>query len=251
MSRVLVWFSCGAASAVAAKLAVAKYGDRCVVAYCDTGSEHQDNKRFLVDVSKWIGKEVTVLKSKKYQDIWEVFLKTKYLVGIGGARCTTELKKNLRTEFQDLDDIQIFGYTRDERKRADRFENNNPELKTEWILIDNDLDKTDCMAIIDRAGITLPKMYLLGYRNNNCIGCVKGQQGYWNKIRVDFPEVFERMAKTERKLNVAINKRYEGKKRIRVFLDELDPSVGKYESEQDISCGLSCNAAEEQIKDCE
>jgi PP-loop superfamily ATP-utilizing enzyme len=36
MKRVLVWFSCGAASAVAAKLAVEKYGDQCEVLYCDT-----------------------------------------------------------------------------------------------------------------------------------------------------------------------------------------------------------------------
>lgn len=32
MKRRLVWFSCGAASAVAAKLAVDKYGDGCEVA---------------------------------------------------------------------------------------------------------------------------------------------------------------------------------------------------------------------------
>ena len=34
--RVLVSFSCGAASAVAAKMAVEKYGDRVEVIYCDT-----------------------------------------------------------------------------------------------------------------------------------------------------------------------------------------------------------------------
>ena len=32
----------------------------------------------------------------------------------------------------------------------------------------------------------------MGYNNNNCIGCIKGGMGYWNKIRVDFPEVFEK-----------------------------------------------------------
>ena len=50
MSRVLVWFSCGAASAVAAKMSVEKYGDRCEVVYCDTLKyEHSDNLRFLLD----------------------------------------------------------------------------------------------------------------------------------------------------------------------------------------------------------
>ena len=87
-------------------------------------------------------------------------------------------------------------------------------------------------------------MYLMGYRNNNCIGCVKGQSGYWNKIRKDFPDVFDRMAKKERELNAAINKKYVKGKRIRVFLDELDPNAGRYEEEK-ISCGLFCGANEE------
>lgn len=51
-TRTLVWFSCGAASAVAAKLAVQKYGAACEVVYCDTlSTEHPDNGRFLTDVT--------------------------------------------------------------------------------------------------------------------------------------------------------------------------------------------------------
>ena len=94
--------------------------------------------------------------------------------------------------------------------------------------------------MVREAGIELPMMYRLGYKNNNCIGCVKGQAGYWNKIRIDFPEVYARMAAQERKMDVAINKRYEGKTRIRVFLDELPPDAGRYEVEPDIECGVLC-----------
>ena len=94
--------------------------------------------------------------------------------------------------------------------------------------------------MIDRAGIEVPEMYKMGYQNNNCIGCVKGQQGYWNKIRVDFPDVFHRMSEVERKLDVSINKRYEGKNRIRVFLDELDPKAGNILKEPKIECGIIC-----------
>lgn len=53
--RVLSWFSCGDASAVAAKLAVEKYGDRCEVLYCDTFAfEHPDNRRFFNDTQQWL-----------------------------------------------------------------------------------------------------------------------------------------------------------------------------------------------------
>lgn len=84
--RALVWFSCGAASAVAAKLAVEKYGDACEVLYCDTlAYEHPDNPRFLAAVERWIGKTVKILKSPDYADIFDVFRRTGWLVGKDGA----------------------------------------------------------------------------------------------------------------------------------------------------------------------
>jgi len=241
MSRILVWFSCGAASATAAKLAVEKYPE-CEVLYCDTFKyEHPDNLRFFKDVENWIGKKIKVLKSEKYTDIYDVYDKTGWLVGVGGARCTTELKKNVRKKYQKDDDIQIFGLTSDEQSRIDRFEDQNPEVKAEWILADMNIDKSQCYKEIQAAKIKLPAMYLKGYNNNNCIGCCKGQAGYWNKIRMDFPEIFEKMAKQERKMNVAINKSYAGdKKRKRVFLDELDPKAGRDVPMPDIECGVLC-----------
>src|SRR5262245_64933477 len=85
-SRTIVWFSCGAASAVAAKMT-----PDGVLAYCDTGSEHPDNERFLTDVEKWTGRCVTRLKGD-YKDTWEVWEKRRYLAGIDGAPCTVVLK---------------------------------------------------------------------------------------------------------------------------------------------------------------
>ena len=56
--RHLVWFSCGAASAVTAKLAVEKYPHTAEILYCDTlAYEHYDNARFMSDVSRWSGEK--------------------------------------------------------------------------------------------------------------------------------------------------------------------------------------------------
>ena len=118
MSRVVVWFSCGAASAVAAKLALRKYGERVVIAYTDPGSEHPDNQRFLADCEAWFGQPVTHLKSERYRDTWQVWHDRRFLVGPRGALCTVELKKALRFEFQRPGDIQVFGYTADVRDVA-------------------------------------------------------------------------------------------------------------------------------------
>lgn len=243
--RVLAWFSCGDASAYAAKIAVETYGERCEVIYCDTFAyEHPDNKRFFKDVEKWIGKPIKVIRSSRYKDIYDVFNKTRWLVGPKGARCTTELKKIPRMEYQRADDLHIFGFTAEETKRIERFHRENPELFAEFPLADRGITKRDCHLEMRRAGIELPAMYRLGYRNNNCIGCVKGGMGYWNKIRRDFPEIFEKMAKTERDIGASICRkeiRVEGKRvRVPVFLDELPPDAGRYEDEPDIECGVLC-----------
>jgi len=241
-SRVLCWFSCGAASAAATKLAIEKYGDRVEVLYCDTLKyEHPDNVRFLSDCEQWFGKKVTLLKSDKYSDIFDVFNRTGYLVGVAGARCTGELKRQVRLDYSRTTDIHVFGYTVEEEKRLLRFVDNNPTLTCDWLLYTGDVTKSQCLQMLVDAEIEIPAMYKLGYKNNNCIGCVKGQQGYWNKIRVDFPEAFDRMARQERSMDVAINKSYAGDgKRKRVFLDELDPAAGRYDDEPDISCGPQC-----------
>ena len=77
-------------------------------------------------------------------------------------------------------------------------------------------------------------MYDLGHPNNNCIGCVKGGMGYWNKIRVDFPEVFERRAKMERDIGATcING---------IYLDELDPDAGRNKVVV-ADCGIMCELA--------
>jgi hypothetical protein len=237
--RTLVWFSCGAASAVAWKLAVERFpGDLVEACYCsDTlANEHPDNVRFLADVEKWVGREVTMLKSAKYHDVYEVFEGERYLNGASGAPCTRALKRNVRIAYQEPWDWHVFGYTADEQDRIDSFEAENPDINAYWLLREQGVTKDDCYAILHRAGIALPAMYLLGYRNNNCIGCVKGGAGYWNKIRVDFPEVFWRMARLERAVGHALLK-LGG---VPVYLDELPPDAGRYESEPDIECGPQC-----------
>lgn len=257
--RIVSWFSCGAASAVATKMALSAsplpYGaDEFVIAYCDTRKrEHIDNLRFLEDCERWFGQKVVIVGNDEYhRDPDVVFRKTKFLVGPSGARCTAELKKSVRWQFQRPDDIVILGYTADEfAVRMPRLQNAEP-LTTFWpVLNDRRLTKDDCLAIVERSGIELPAMYKLGYRNNNCIGCVKGQAGYWNKIRVDFPERFAEMALIERELGRTICKREwreDGKRRLeRIYLDELPPDLGHYPSEPDISCGIMCHTAEQEL----
>jgi hypothetical protein len=242
MSKIVCWFSAGAASAVATKMALAAYAEHeVVIARCFVANEHADNERFAADCEKWFGQSVLTLRNEDYKDCWEVWEKNRYLAGVAGAKCTTEMKKAVRWAFERtwMPDAQMFGFTSEERHRADRFRANNPEVRLLTPLIDMGTTKAHCLTMIADAGIELPVMYRLGYANNNCIGCVKGGTGYWNKIRVDFPEVFDRMAKLERTIGATVCK-LGTKGRPRVYLDELDPKAGRKQKMSDMDCGLLC-----------
>jgi hypothetical protein len=237
MSRVISWFSCGAASAVATVLAKEKYGDRLEAVYCRVENEHPDNLRFLRDFERITGISVKIIRNEKYQgDIWRVFIARKYIKDQHGAPCTMVLKKDMRKAYQRPTDIQVFGYTCEETDRIDRFIDANNDVNADFILADAGIDKAECYARVLRMGVQLPAMYLLGYNNNNCIGCVKGGMGYWNKIRVDFPNHFAVMATVERLVGHAVNKDDNGP----VFLDELDPKRGRFKSDMPADCGFAC-----------
>lgn len=246
--RIVCWFSCGAASAVATKLAIANKGDReLVIAYTQVEEEHPDNQRFLRDCERWFGQDVVILRNEKYNcSINEVFAKEKYMGGIMGAPCTRLLKRELRMKFQRPDDIHVFGFTAEEQHRIDRFIDANNYAEIWPVLVEHGLTKQDCLAMVERAGIEIPVMYKLGYRNNNCIGCVKGGAGYWNKIRNDFPDVFKLRCEQSRKLGARIVK----VKGERLFLDELPIDAGDYPKEEAIQCGILCELAEKDIRGC-
>lgn len=245
--RIICRFSCGAASAVATKLAIGKYGhDRIEITYSDTGSEHPDNKRFMAECVRWFNHPITVVKSAKYADTWAVWEKERFIKSMKGAPCTGALKREPHYPLERPSDIMVFGYTSEEQDRADRLRKENFERALEFPLIEAGMNKADCLGLVSRAGIALPAMYLLGFQNNNCIGCPKGGRGYWNMIRKHFPVQFERMAALQRRLGEgsAFWREPDGTK---LTLDKLDPNRGVMHDEPDIECSVMCHSAEIEI----
>lgn len=237
--RVVAWFSHGACSAVATKMALEKYGDDVVIASINPGREHKDNDRFRADCERWYGREIVVLRSEKYIDHIDVARKTRYINGPAGARCTGELKKAVRYGFERPDDLHVFGYAKNKRdeQRAVNFAANNPVTDVWFPLVQRRLYKSHCLALVERAGIELPAMYRLGFVNNNCIGCWKGGKGYWNLVRDVDPETYAEAAAAEREVgHSAING---------TFLDELVPGTGRYKPEE-VTCDLNCATVESE-----
>lgn len=243
MARTLSWFSCGAASAVATKLT-----PDAEPVYCETGSEHPDNPRFLTDCEAWFERKVTRLKSERYDNTWDVWTKRRYLSGVKGALCTVELKLMPRLAFQRPDDVHVLGYTADaaDINRADRLRANYPEMRISTPLIDRGLTKAHCLDIIQRASIALPPLYALGFRNNNCIPCVKAQSAsYWALVRQEFPEEFNRLAKLSRSLGAKLCK-LGGGARERIFIDQIPFDQPTTDPVQP-SCDFLCHLAEAEM----
>lgn len=239
--RMLCWFSCGAASAVATKLAIGQYSDvyEVIPVCCDTRpSENSDNYRFSLECEKWFGRPIVFISNDQYKDVDEVFEKTGYMSGPKGARCTVELKKKPRFKFAKADDIHVFGFTSDEKKRIVDFQQRNPELFLKWILSDMGISKTDCYKILEFGGIKRPVNYELGFDNNNCPGCVKATSPwYWDMVRFRYPTVFVKRCEQSRKLGVHLV-RVDGK---RVFLDQLPYGPFKKPAKKEkLSCGPEC-----------
>lgn len=244
-----VWFSCGAASAVALQQTLIKFGGFCQVRALNNpiAEEDADNRRFLKDVEHWLGVEIIPVTNPEYpsnsaEEVWE---RRQYMSGIAGAPCTWKLKREARQLWEQANPAQwmVLGFTADEQKRSDNF------IKTERgnvlpVLIDAGITKDRCYEIITDAGIALPRMYHLGYPNANCPGCVKSKSvTYWNHVRVQHPAVFASRAEQSRRLGVRLVEL----KGARIFLDELPPDAkGRpLKSMKMPECGLFCESVSE------
>ena len=229
--REVCWFSGGVSSFVACYLRKDIIDE---IFYIDIDDQHPDTMRFLKDCEKVLNKEIKILKSPM-ENVENVVRKSKFINSPYGAPCTKILKKKVRQEWEKIQDEEItyvWGYDSEEKKRIERLKNTMIEYDHRFPLLENSLTKKDAHGILHKLNIRRPIMYDMGYKNNNCIGCVKGGMGYWNKIRQDFPEVFNSRAKLEREIGASCIKG--------VFLDELDPKRGRIENEIMKECGIMC-----------
>lgn len=237
------WISAGISSFMAGVLA----GDVDEWIYIDINDQHPDSYRFIADCENAIGKKITILRNTEYRCV-EDCIKVAGCIKMpnGFAACTNWLKKRVRKQWEEehknYDITYVWGFDLKESVRAERTIEANPQANHEFPLIDKQLSKEDVHGLFTRMfNFTRPKMYELGYPNNNCIGCIKGGMGYWNRIRKDFPEVFNARAKLEREIGYSILKDSNGKP---IYLDELDESRGNMNTEIFPDCSIMCYLAQ-------
>jgi 3'-phosphoadenosine 5'-phosphosulfate sulfotransferase (PAPS reductase)/FAD synthetase len=210
---VIAWWSGGVTSAITCKLCIDIYGkDNVRIIFIDTDNEDIDTYRFKNDCEKFYNKNIEVITGLggEYKSIKDVWYKYKSLNVANGAVCSGTLKRDVRKKWQKDNKYkaQAFGFEMDEIKRAKGMTLNYPEVKPIFPLLMYGLTKKDCIEMLQDYGLEVPRMYKLGFHNNNCFGksdtsyggCVQGGIGYWQKLKKDYPQKFEEMAKIEHEL---------------------------------------------------
>lgn len=216
--------------------------------YIDIDDQHPDSMRFIRDCEAAVGKEIRILRSEEYscvEDCVRVFGGFRDARN-GFAPCTNWMKMRVRKAYEqehtDYELTYVWGFDLHEKGRADRTVEANPQAEHEFPLIDKGLSKEEVHGLFERTfNFPRPVMYEMGYPNNNCLGCVKGGMGYWNRIRKDFPEIFDSRARLERLVGHSILK----DKNDPVYLDELAPDRGDMNTEIFPDCGIMCYLAQQ------
>lgn len=241
--NIVVWFSNGAASAIAWQETLRRYGNLCNVVAVNNPviEEDEDNLRFGADVAAWLGQDLIYWRSRRFPnasavEVWE---KERAMSFPFGAPCTKHLKRYARQEYEKAHrvDWHVFGFAAEEKARHAAF------VLTERsnvlpVLIEADLTRQACYDRLLGEGVAPPRIYAEGYPNANCIGCVKATSAtYWNLVRRTRPEVFAQRAEQSRRLGVRLAKW----KKQRWFLDELPADArGRSLKTMKIECGVAC-----------
>jgi len=233
--RTVAWFSSGVSSAVGIKLINSQIDE---IIYIHINDQHPDTLRFVEECEGWYERPITRLQSR-YKTVNEAIRGAGgrgYINGPRGAACSRLLKKRVRKEWeltQGKEKLRyVWGMDSNESGRAERLIESMPEHEHLFPLIQAKIDKSSAHGILAESGKRRPIMYDLGYYNNNCVGCVKGGMGYWNKIRRDFPIVFKQRAEIERLVGASCLKNK--------YLDELLPTDGRKQKPICPDCGLFC-----------
>lgn len=240
---IAVWFSNGAASAIAWQETLRRYGKLCDVRAVNNPvlEEDADNLRFGEAVSAWLGRPLVKHTNPEFQaasadDVWR---RERAMVFPYGAPCTRALKKQARQDYERRHrvDWHVLGFTVEEQHRYDRF-TLTERSNVLPVLIEAGLTKQDCLDRLIAAGVTPPRVYAQGFPNANCIGCVKAQSPtYWNLVRRMYPTVFEERASLSRDLGVKLAK-WRGKL---MHLDELPADAkGRPLKTMNVECGSFC-----------
>lgn len=212
----IVQYSGGVGSFAAAKWVVDHYGrDRVVLLFTDTLIEDEDLYRFLEESSHFLGVPVTRIADGRTP--WEVFRDRRFLGNSRVDLCSRILKREqalgwVKKHFPLPVLVKI--YVGIDWTEAHRMKNVHALWDPYPIiapLVDTNFDKLAFMEEMKGWGISLPRLYTMGFQHNNCGGfCVKAGKAHFLNLLQHLPERYAHHEERERRLGAWLVE--EGKK---------------------------------------
>lgn len=201
--RVIVGFSGGVTSAWCAGWALRTFPrDEVVLLFHDTKEEHPDTYRFLDEMARALGKEITNVSDGR--SVTELFRDVGYLGNNAQSMCSRILKREQVDKY--ICDLitgghrvaQVVGFSGNEPDRIARAcgRAHNLGIGVRFPLIEERVTKQQCADWCLSLGVKPSAMYCWS-DHANCIGCVKGGRAYWLAVHQHHPDVFEQRARLE------------------------------------------------------
>lgn len=198
---MIVALSGGKASAWCASWALRHYAPADVVLYFnDTGWEHPDLYRFLVDLERHFDKQITRDSDGRTPE--ELFYSERMMANSRVPFCSRVLKARRLQQFCQAGDVLIFGIGYAERHRAVRiaqvYAGLDKALTVRFPLISEGMTPGAVDDWLRYTGIEEPALYRLGFAHNNCSGgCVRAGKGQWVHLLRTLPDVYAERERVE------------------------------------------------------
>lgn len=221
----VVHFSGGAASYVAAKRVIEKFGrENVTLLFADTRTEDESLYEFVAQAEKVLGMKVVIpLPQTRYQnvkDIWDVFFGERMIAKNGVGVCTKNLKRIpcdnwIKQNFPDpATVINWVGIDIWERHRLEGDKRTPglakkklPYIYKSPLLEKPYLMKKDMLEIVKADGLDAPTLYEYGFEHANCGGfCVKAGHAHFRNLLKHLPERYAYHERREQEFREFIGK---------------------------------------------
>lgn len=209
----VVMYSGGVASYCAAKRVAELYGtDDLTLLFTDTRIEDQTLYVFLRESAKDVGGKLIEIADGRTP--WEVFRDERMIGNTRADPCSKILKRQMahswiKENCKDVVDTLIhLGFDWNEQHRVDGSREAWLPFAISAPLCDKPyLEKSDMLSIVKEAGLTIPRLYEMGFPHNNCGGfCVKAGRAHFKHLLETMPELYKHHEQREQEMREYLEK---------------------------------------------
>ena len=183
--RRIISFGCGVNS-VAMVIFLYDLGKRHEIIFSDTGVEQPETYCYLDMFNEWLLNRygVGVTTVSRGESLFDYCYNNSLVPSVGFRWCTDKFKKIPIKKKTGSGVISLIGIAADEWHRA------KPSTQSEFPLIENGIDRSECKDIIKRVGLEIPK-------KSGCYFCPFQSADEWKRLYDRHPALWEKAKNME------------------------------------------------------